>query len=229
MPVFRYAPLAWFQIAAIDGARLSLATAPTGLSVGDAVEVGDDGTLLRVAAIDGSTVTLDAAPAVTIAPTTLARFPAAATFVVEDFGLASASAVLGQGYALPDADPVDPGFEGAPVTVDPGFALVPDTDRFVCRDSLPAPAAGLDRDADLVLVMSEPIDPNSIGSTSIHLVGDGGQTISVNATVDQDTLRLSPSSGRFPRPGMRVELGAALRDTTGRPLANPLVLSLTIR
>jgi hypothetical protein len=229
VPVFRYAPIGWLPISSIDGAALTLATAPVGLSVGDAVEVGDDGALRRVAAVAGSVVTLDAAPAITIAPTTLAVYPAAATFVVEDYDLAAGSAVLGQGYALPGSDPVDPGFDGAPVDVDPGFALVPDTARFACRDVLPAPSVEVDRNATLVLVFSDPVDPTSLGSTAIRLVGDDGTAIQATISVDQETLRLSPPSRGFPRPGMRVEIGEALRDISGRPLANPLVLSLTIR
>jgi len=82
--------------------------------------------------------------------------------------------------------------------------------------------SGVALSADVILFFSGPVDPATVDSASVRIVAESGEVIagrlSVPSAVGNNQVRFRPTFGYVPFAVHRVEVMAALRDTSGRSL-----------
>ena len=82
--------------------------------------------------------------------------------------------------------------------------------------------SGVALSADVILFFSGPVDPATVDSASVRIVAESGEVIagrlSVPSAVGTNQVRFRPTIGYVPFAMHRVEVIAALKDTSGRPL-----------
>lgn len=226
LPVFAWAPRAYATVLAQSLGSLTLSASP-GIAIGDALELADDGALLRVAGVTGNAITVEPAPSPARVPATLLAFDAVGRHVVEDFRLADRSVALGRGLA-PSGQSVDPGPFGAPGAGTPGFPDLVASPLLRVRDVTPAPVLGLALDAALDVAFSAPLDASTLNSARVRVIGASGNELQATRAIDGERLRITPPNGVWPEP-FRVELHAGLRGADASPFLTPVVLFVTLR
>lgn len=187
------------------------------------VDVGGNVTVLFSEPLDPATVTA-ASVALTRAgtpvPAAVALSPDGTAVTVDPDGDLVAGAThrvtLGNGLA----DLAGNGLAGAPVTWTFSTIDVDDTTPPSVVSRSPAPGAtGVPLDANVVVGLSEPVDPATLGD-GVHLEA-GGVHVDASASLSDDglTLTVDPDADLTPEARYSVSVGGSLADLSGNPLA----------
>jgi hypothetical protein len=224
---FVYAPTSYGSVLASTNGTLTLGQAAQ-VNAGDTIELAEDGVVRNVASAAGSSVVLTANAPLLRTPTVIAGF--AGTSVTEDLHLNPLSAAVGQGMALPGANPVDPGIFGAPTPGTAGIADPIDTSLLTVEQVTPAPSSRLNN-GNCTIQLSKALNATSGASVRVFSLTTSTTATQIAAGIQiaGAVITITPPAGGWGTTPIRIELHRGIVSSAGTgatAFSTPLIVQL---
>ncbi len=219
------APIGFATATAASADTVTL-DAAVSASVGDDLELADDGTARRITLTTGTVVGIDPPPTSFAAPTRCWWFAPDAD-VREDWRLVAGSIAIGAGLAAPGAAPVDAGIFGAPLALAPGRDSALPPELFAAVETSPAWSRPVASSTSFRIGFAGgDADPASV-SAAVLAFRSSGAPLAIVPGIVGGALEVPAPAGGWAS-GDRIEVHRDLRATDGRPLCAPLVVPVLV-